>query len=93
MGKWSYAVGNNFACRPKRNWKKFWCKHDKNALLVDETMIMLEADGKTNFMGEYMRAFKSFNSKWIKRQQNVIYWYNKCRKERRIKAVALSQNK
>lgn len=45
---------------PKTNWKDFWCKYDKNALLVDETTIILEAEGKANAMGEYMRAFKSF---------------------------------
>ena len=29
-------------------------------MLVDETTIILEAEGKANAMGEYMRAFKSF---------------------------------
>ena len=37
----------------KQTEKKIWCKHDKNALLVDETTVMLEADGKTNGMGEH----------------------------------------
>ena len=37
----------------KQTEKKIWCKHDKNALLVGETTVMVEADGKKNGMGEH----------------------------------------